>query len=155
MISPARLAANRANAQKSTGPRTVAGKQRAARNGGKSVGPTTPTGKKRSAQNARRHGLTLPLSRDPGVAAATTGFAHAIAGTTQNAELLGLAIRVAGAELDVRRARHARLDLLAEEPCAHIRRLAAIEDYERRARARRKFAIRTFNAAAARNARNT
>src|SRR4051794_5820630 len=124
MISPARLAANRANAQKSTGPRTVAGKQRAARKGDKNVGPTTPTGKKRSAQNARRHGLTLPLSRDPGVAAATTGFAHAIAGTKQNAELLGLAIRVAGAELDLRHARHARRELLAGEPFAHIRRLA-------------------------------
>jgi hypothetical protein len=65
MISAAKLAANRANAQKSTGPRTAAGKLRAAQNVRKSTGPITPAGKKRAGQNARRHGLTLPASRDP------------------------------------------------------------------------------------------
>jgi hypothetical protein len=148
MTSAARLAANRANAQKSTGPRTAAGKLRAAQNGRKSTGPATPAGKKRSSQNARRHGLTLPPSRDPGVADAIRGLAQAIAGTSRNSHAIALAMRIADAEIALLRARRARLALYAGEACADIRRLAAIEYYERRARARRKFAIRALDAAA-------
>jgi len=47
MISARQLAANRANARKSTGPRTAEGKQRVALNGRKSAGPKSPQGKLR------------------------------------------------------------------------------------------------------------
>ena len=65
MTSAARIAANRRNALASTGPRTSAGKARAAQNAQKSTGPRTPVGKAKSAQNARRHGLTISAACDP------------------------------------------------------------------------------------------
>jgi len=148
MISAAKLAANRANAQKSTGPRTAAGKLRAAQNVRKSTGPITPAGKKRAGQNARRHGLTLPASRDPSLVEAIARLAHAIAGASHNPQAIELATRLATAEVDLLRARRTRLDLLDGQPFDNIRRLAAIEYYERRARTRRKLAVRAFNAIA-------
>lgn len=45
MTSPARIAANRRNAARSTGPRT-------------------PAGKAKVAQNARKHGLNTPIDKD-------------------------------------------------------------------------------------------
>jgi hypothetical protein len=62
-ISPAKLAANRKNALKSTGPRTTAGKQRAQQNARQSTGPRTPAGKRRASLNALKHGLR---ARNPG-----------------------------------------------------------------------------------------
>jgi putative endonuclease len=128
MISGARLAANRANAQKSTGPRTAAGKMRA-------------------AQNAHRHGLTLPVASDPGCRQAIATLARAIAGSAGAPHLHELAVRVAAAEIDLRRVRQARLPFLEAATSEAIRRLAAIDRYERRVRSRRKFAMRAFAAA--------
>jgi hypothetical protein len=145
MISAAKLAANRANAQKSTGPRTAAGKLCAAQ---KSTGPRTAAGKQRSARNARRHGLASPR-REPGFSDSVAALAKAIAGGTDNTELIALAVQIAAAEIDLIRARRARLDLLAENSLDNIARLAAIERYEGNARLRRKIAIRAFDAAAA------
>ena len=56
-ISARKLAANRRNALKSTGPRTAEGKARSAQNACRSTGPVTARGKARCAGNARRHGL--------------------------------------------------------------------------------------------------
>jgi hypothetical protein len=148
MISAARLAANRANAQKSTGPKTAAGKLRAARNAQKSTGPTSAAGKMRSAQNARRHGLTLSALREPAFAPAVAELGHAIAGAGSGSQVIALAMRIAAAQIDLMRARCARLDLLAAEPFDNIPRLAAIDRYERLARTQRKHAIRAFYAAA-------
>lgn len=68
-LTRAELAARRANAAKSTGPRTDAGKRRSAANALRSTGPRTPDGKQRSARNSTRHGLSsqsfLLPSEDP------------------------------------------------------------------------------------------
>src|SRR5262249_47548913 len=55
--SAARIAANRANARHSTGPRTVAGKAIAARNAAHSTGPRRAAGKRIAARNALVHGM--------------------------------------------------------------------------------------------------
>jgi hypothetical protein len=113
MISAARLAANRANAQRSTGPRTPAGKLRSARNPHRSTGPRTAAGKARAARNARRHGLTLAAFCDPTATPDIAAAARAIAGTDGDPRRYALAVRVAEAQIDLIRVRRARRDLLA------------------------------------------
>src|SRR5437879_3536660 len=56
-ISPRKLAANRRNALRSTGPRTPEGKAASARNALRSTGPRSPEGKAVVAHNALQHGL--------------------------------------------------------------------------------------------------
>ena len=94
MISVHKVNANRANARASTGPRTAAGKARVAR-------------------NALRHGLSLPVSADPRLAAEVKALARAIAGEGANGELQQLAIRIAEAQIDLVRIRRARHRLLS------------------------------------------
>ena len=122
--SARKIEANRRNARASTGPRTVAGKARA-------------------AQNARRHGLNLPARYDPARAGEIDALARAIAGADAGAERLELASRIAAAQIDVERARRARLDIyphaLRERDA--IARLAAIDRYEGRALSARKRAM--------------
>jgi hypothetical protein len=111
--------------------------------------------------------LSLPVVADPATAAQVDALARQIAPATE-AEIGELAFAVAHAQVDLIRIRRARHDLLAatlsrlagsaEEGGADrgaaafhvpdlVVRLAAMDRYERRARARRKFAIRAFNAA--------
>jgi hypothetical protein len=167
MISAKKLAANRANALKSTGPRTAEGKQRVALNGRKGAGPKSPQGKLRSAQNARRstgprtragkkraaynalrHGLSLAIGYDPG--GKIGDFARALAGNRDDAHLHALASRIAQARFDRTRVASARLAVLpaaaAGDPIA-IAQLARLERYERRAWSRRRSAIQALDAA--------
>ena len=135
MTSARQHYANRANARRSTGPRTTAGKARASR-------------------NAIRHGLRLPARHDGGHAREVEALARDLAGAHASAERHALACRIAAAQLDLLQVRRARCDLLAGAPaaplaladCNVLARLAPLERYEQRALARRRLAVRAFDA---------
>src|SRR5215510_6906587 len=84
------LAANRANAARSTGPRTAAGKAAVAR-------------------NALRHGLSLPVLADPALAPEVTALAGRIASPGASGAAQAAALRIAEAQVNVLRMRRVRL----------------------------------------------
>jgi len=92
--SRAKIAANRANAQRSTG-------------------PTSSTGKQRVARNALSHGLAVSVWADPSCSAQVETLAALIAGEDADESRLSLARRIAAAQIDLIRVRAARIRLLA------------------------------------------
>ncbi|HUI97344.1 MAG TPA: hypothetical protein VLX44_16425 [Xanthobacteraceae bacterium] len=135
MTSPAKARANRRNAEKSTGPKSAAGKATVAR-------------------NAWRHGLSLPVLGDPALSPEVADIARTLAKSLTGREVDGrgyeLACRIAEPIIDLRRVNDARLPLLnelqadlrnAEKP---LRELMRLERYKRRAVSRRNAAIREF-----------
>ena len=95
MTSDAKIRANRENARASTGPKTARGRVRA-------------------AGNARHHGLSSPLYSNPILSKEVEALAHEIAGTGANAEIRQLACRIAEAQIELRRVRHARHQFLSD-----------------------------------------
>jgi len=89
----ARVRANRANARRSTGPKTLAGKSAASR-------------------NALRHGLAVPVTAEPSLADEVERLARMIAGEGANSSRLERARRVVEAQIDLLRVRRARSLLL-------------------------------------------
>ena len=92
----ARVRANRANARRSTGPKTNAGKSQV-------------------AHNALKHGLAIPLSADAEAAPAIERLARALAGAAADPLRLDAARHVAEAQIDLIRIRRARLALLNDQ----------------------------------------
>ncbi len=128
-MSEKRIAANRANARRSTGPRTCQGKLR-------------------SSRNALRHGLSIPIGRAPEFAQPIAEFAQQLVGDDASAEELDLATKAAKGHFDVVRVRQSRermfnrevsVDLL-QNPGA-LKALASLDRYEERATSRRKKAL--------------
>jgi hypothetical protein len=78
-----------------------------------STGPKTVGGKWRSARNALRHGLSLPILSQPIFSEEVEALAREIAGKDANLELQELARRIAEAQIDLKRVRSARHDFLS------------------------------------------
>lgn len=90
MTSQQKLASNRANAQKSTGPRSKRGKAR-------------------SACNALKHGLAAPVTLDTDTASQIASLARSLVGDQlRNPPVWIYAQQIAEAELDLVRIRQAR-----------------------------------------------
>jgi hypothetical protein len=98
-----------------------------------STGPQTAQGRARALRNAYRHGLSLPLSSNPALSEEVETLAREIAGPDANAETQDLARQVAEAQIDLRRVRYARYQLLS--------RALADPYYEPRENTRNKMAL--------------
>ena len=131
MASERQIAANRANALKSTGPKTAAGRLR-------------------SSGNAFRHGLSLPLPLDEGTAAKAELIARALV-DDHNEERLSVATEVAHAQLELVRIHSVRADLMRtldvqSSSIPELKRLVALDRYERLAHSKRRRAARKLQA---------
>ncbi len=93
MASERQVKANRANCKTSTGPKSPAGKSRAAR-------------------NARRHGLSVPIMSDPQLSADAEVLAREIEGENASAEMQALSRIIAEAQIDLLRIRDARRNMV-------------------------------------------
>ena len=130
MASEKQIAANRANASRSTGPKTMAGRLK-------------------SSRNAYRHGLSVPAQLDPMTSAKIEAIAHALAGEQESEDRSMSAAELARAQVELLRIRSTRNELLSKidlDNCNthELRNLAALDRYERYARTQRRRASLKF-----------
>src|SRR5215218_7521308 len=123
MASEKQIAANRANAKRSTGPKSALGKSK-------------------SSRNAVRHGLSRPLSIDAASAEAQA-IARALIADGADDQQQFAATELAAAQLELLRIRAERARMLASvDPAsgdpAELKRLLALDRYERLAHTRRR-----------------
>ena len=131
VASEKQIAANRANALRSTGPRTA-------------------VGKRRSSRNAFRHGLSCPLSLGTDDATKLAAIAQAVAGEGAGEAQLTSAVEFAHTQLELLQIRARRAELIAkieigQDDTEELRRLVALDRYERYARTRRRLASDSFD----------
>ncbi|KJC50896.1 hypothetical protein UB31_11720 [Bradyrhizobium sp. LTSP849] len=127
MASEKQIKANRENAKRSTGPKSLAGRLK-------------------SSRNAKSHGLSIPLAADPPTVTQAYKLVEVMTPEGASPSQKVAAVEMAQAQTQllrvaaVRRALLAELDL--ESPSLEqVRRLVAIERYECRAHRRRRRAI--------------
>ena len=135
MASSRQIAANRRNARKSTGPKSVLGRSR-------------------SSRNALRHGLAVPVEADPDVRDEVKKLAKAIAAAAGLARPGEAAHSFAEAEFDLLRIRKLKSTVCNEagfvaggdlDDLAWLNdKLSKLARYERRAFSRRKRALRSL-----------
>src|SRR5258708_3387712 len=123
MASEKQIAANRANAKRSTGPKSALGKSK-------------------SSRNAVRHGLSRPLPFDASSAEAQA-IAHALIANGADDQQHSAATELAAAQLELLRIRVERGRMLASidpasSDAAELKRLMALDRYERLAHTRRR-----------------
>ena len=133
MTSERKIAANRNNAKKSTGPRS---------NAGRAV----------SRLKALRHGLAVSIGNDSAFAGEVEDLAKVLSGASGLQCVNGIAREAAEAQLDLSRIRKIRAflyetiyfaDAAGPDRLAELNdKLAKLERYERRAFSRRKRALR-------------
>jgi hypothetical protein len=133
MASEKQLRANRENAKRSSGPKTAIGRLR-------------------SSRNALRHGLSLPLTADPAASMKARQMAQMLVPEGADDAQVMAAVEVAQAHAQLLRVAAIRSKLMANLDFAsadlkQVRRLAALERYERRALTRRQRAARKLSAA--------
>ncbi len=132
MASEKQIIANRANAKRSTGPKTA-------------VGRAT------SSRNAYRHGLSLDLPlEDPAFRAPKDAMMQALLGEETMDQNIPAAAEVVEAEMKLLQIRKVRLDMLAEleRQCHDLQdfsRLVALDRYERLAHTKRRRASQNFS----------
>ena len=128
MATEKQIAANRANAKRSTGPKTAPGRLK-------------------SSRNAFRHGLSLPLPLDMKTSAKADAIGRALTRDQASEEQRVAATEVAQAQLELLRIRAVRAELtalvdLASGNLEQLQRLAALDRYERFAHTKRRRASR-------------
>jgi hypothetical protein len=121
MATEKQIAANRANAKRSTGPKTLLGKMT-------------------SSRNAFRHGLSCRFPQDP---VRVDTLAKALLGSVANDQRLPAAAELAEAQLDLLSIRSARAKIMAtidfqSAELEGLTRLLALDRYERYAHTRRR-----------------
>jgi hypothetical protein len=104
-----------------------------------STGPKTARGRARSARNAFRHGLSLRVESDQVLCEQVQALTRQIAGSNASVHTQILAHKIAEAQIDLLRVRHARHRLLSEElsnpdylsPAIMGKKLRAVIDFAR------------------------
>jgi hypothetical protein len=126
MASAKQIAANRANAQRSTGPKTALGKMK-------------------SSRNSFRHGLSWPLATSSKVDA----LARALTPRDADEAEWTSAVEFAAAQIELLRIRTIRTELvravdIGRLDTQELQRLASLDRYERYAHTRRRRASLKF-----------
>ena len=124
MATEKQIAANRANAKRSTGPKTAAGKMA-------------------SSRNAYRHGLSCPLRLDPATSSKVEAITRELAGEGASVEQLTAAAEVAQAQSELLQIRRIRAQMMSGgdfnfNDTQELRRLVALDRYERFAHTKRR-----------------